>query len=89
MDVSIGGREMKEGEYKRAGTVRNGVWYPYQDGELKPCPFCGGDADVKTVDGWAQIYCGDCGCGTPYGRANTWDDARDAWNTRRVVEVAQ
>lgn len=49
--------------------------------ELKPCPFCGGEA-VETIAG---VSCTKCGGtmhgGIQYGGAD-WDKVRDAWNTR-------
>ena len=32
--------------------------------ELKPCPFCGGDAAIS--GNGMYVYCKDCGCKSPY-----------------------
>ena len=51
--------------------------------ELKPCPFCGGSANIHHVENF-EIYlvqCTNCGC-----IFTTWfpssDDAKSAWNRR-------
>lgn len=53
--------------------------------ELKPCPFCGGKAEVNHVSlgGYQTGYdvrCPDCGCGTDY--AEEKQEVITAWNTR-------
>ena len=51
--------------------------------ELKPCPFCGGNADYwvdKWGDGLHVIECRDCGC---CKRSNIgMDGVEQIWNTR-------
>jgi Lar family restriction alleviation protein len=62
--------------------------------ELKPCPFCGGEADFslgKKGDGsdWHYVECTELGCGA-VGHNPTYADQNlqirkvliDAWNTR-------
>lgn len=58
-------------------------------GELKPCPFCGGDAEyiegaVAFFD--VEVCCVDCGFSGPnYGsfdEPNAKEDATAHWNTR-------
>lgn len=45
--------------------------------ELKPCPFCGGEASNFI----AGIYCNECGAGVSrYGKTN--EQVVEAWNTR-------
>ena len=51
--------------------------------ELKPCPFCGGEAHVvETIHGktlpW--VRCKDCGMETPM--LDTEEEAIEAWNRR-------
>lgn len=68
--------------------------------ELKPCPFCGGSAELikqYRLDGQthyevAKVRCQDCKCQTDdyilngyYGSTDTVQDACKAWN-RRVVD---
>ena len=65
--------------------------------ELKPYPFCGGEADLKqhrTIDGQlcpeiAYVECNNCGCSTRkywlnnyYGSTDTIADSIEAWNRR-------
>ena len=46
--------------------------------ELKPCPLCGGKAEVKTSDAVEQVYCPNCGAST------LWQpNAREHWNNRK------
>jgi len=45
--------------------------------ELRPCPFCGGEAFVSYIDGEFAVECVDCECGTRYGKQ---DEAIAAWN---------
>ena len=59
--------------------------------ELKPCPFCGGDADFLTENfgGKVWVICTDCGVQTAkeytnlivFGKGGK-DRAIDAWNRR-------
>ena len=49
--------------------------------ELKPCPFCGGEASMYIAydDGY-YVCCDECGCGLPV--YNTEEEAIEAWNRR-------
>lgn len=47
--------------------------------ELKPCPFCGGKAELKN-DLQDRVVCTDCRANGPYFL--TSNDAIEAWNTR-------
>lgn len=55
--------------------------------ELKPCPFCGGEAKIMKVPatGNCVAYC--TKCAADVGRAWYWkeNDAAKAWN-RRVTD---
>ena len=58
--------------------------------DLKPCPFCGGNAEWcigKNADGsdWHYIACADCECLGPYVSSDTItsrDTTLRLWNTR-------
>lgn len=59
----------------------------YKDGvekvnevKLKPCPFCGGEAEITTRIGKCYAICK--GCGAVAAGAGTIDDAAKAWNKR-------
>ena len=46
--------------------------------EVKACPLCGGEAEVKTSDAVEQVYCPNCEART------LWQpNARDHWNNRK------
>lgn len=56
---------------------------------LKPCPFCGGEAEVFEEKGGevVSIACSECGCGTAYmsGASSTEkkiETATQDWNRR-------
>ena len=57
--------------------------------ELKPCPFCGGEADIHTYEdmltdkNYTEVVCGYCGVGT---KGDTQSEAIEAWNTRNYLE---
>lgn len=51
--------------------------------ELKPCPFCGGEAHIERMGTnrvSMQIECGNCGAEMETGE--TWIDENSAWNIR-------
>ena len=51
--------------------------------ELRPCPFCGGEARFETYGGTAcAVVCQTCGCGTPTMRLDDGMIAADLWNHR-------
>lgn len=56
-------------------------------GKLKPCPFCGGKADLvrsTTKENNKGFMCSDCGAGymPPFRGFNTFKEAVEAWNAR-------
>lgn len=61
--------------------------------ELKPCPFCGGEAEVQhqsrklygDVVDWYGVYCKKPFCGFVSGQS-TEAEAIAAWNTRAAME---
>lgn len=54
--------------------------------EVKPCPFCGGEATI--VDHWPNdptgyiVRCMECGAQTPHFETNTAEEAVKFWNRR-------
>jgi len=53
--------------------------------ELKPCPFCGGEAEERitaknTADPKYMIACKECGCKTPTTVCSPTHKVK--WNTR-------
>lgn len=65
--------------------------------ELKPCPFCGGEAKLKKGFPWQQdkkqavalVQCTKCGCRTPVNRqcayqarADVYEYVIKTWNRR-------
>jgi len=52
------------------------------ENELKPCPFCGGEAEVKFFLGNYFVACKGCpGSTFPY-KGMTEEEAVEAWNRR-------
>ena len=63
--------------------------------ELKPCPFCGGEATTShgfnTAGQYFFISCEECGCRTRdfykwYDGENYEIKAVEAWNTRKPID---
>ena len=53
--------------------------------ELKPCPFCGGEAEKEW--GIPSIFWIKCtGCGVEGSQHGSLDDAIKAWNTRKPID---
>lgn len=56
--------------------------------ELKPCPFCGGEAKVKAYSNgyniWFRVMCDDCGVAQDGIRNGYYgeEQAIEAWNRR-------
>lgn len=51
--------------------------------ELKPCPFCGGEARIdEGMRGYPCILCGTCGASSDYASTDDVSEAITAWNTR-------
>ena len=52
---------------------------------LKPCPFCGGTANIAKgrIEFWA--YCSHCGAKTEF--YETEQEVAKAWNTRKIEEA--
>lgn len=58
--------------------------------ELKPCPFCGGEAEAlsfavlsPTIHGVTSVVCTECAAGIEVDTAELWlHDAAWYWNTR-------
>ena len=52
--------------------------------ELKPCPFCGGEAKHRATDGYHYVICsnGDCKVMPATARYDSAEEADFAWNER-------
>lgn len=51
--------------------------------ELRPCPFCGGEAEVKKVEGiWFVVNCKKCPCSVGRHWFYTADRAVAEWERR-------
>lgn len=48
---------------------------------LKPCPFCGGEAEIERYTTKPYVACSECGCSMP-DRHQSETEAIAAWNTR-------
>lgn len=53
--------------------------------KLKPCPFCGGEAELIGEYSNIFVFCSECRCSTEI--LNTERKAIQAWNTRKPVEA--
>ncbi len=56
--------------------------------ELKPCPFCGGEAKIATYDWGYSVkeywcYCSFCDCSS--SRYHSKEEAINAWDMRNNV----
>ena len=56
--------------------------------KLKPCPFCGGEAKVEKLGGYAVVSClkDDCNGNSDYLKYDSVKEAVEAWNTRKPME---
>ena len=51
--------------------------------ELKPCPFCGGEASIRKIDNvWYVVGCDDCSCDVGRHWFYTREEVVEAWNRR-------
>ena len=58
--------------------------------ELKPCPFCGGEAEILTAESMHGGYLSGIMCNDCRSRGDVYDteaEAIEAWNTRAVVDI--
>ena len=47
--------------------------------ELRPCPFCGGEAEILPEGDYHEVTCVECGT---FRQGHTYQDAVEAWNRR-------
>lgn len=50
--------------------------------KLKPCPFCGGEAEFHIYGRSCNVVCDGCQIGTRLEHIDEYEVAIDAWNTR-------
>lgn len=50
--------------------------------ELKPCPFCGGEAEITKWHEGYFVECREQSCGGTIGAYKTEEETIEAWNTR-------
>ena len=53
--------------------------------ELKPCPFCGGQAKLY-VNGGVRVICNNCNCQTPILRDGEYSTGVGGTAVSRVIE---
>jgi hypothetical protein len=91
------------GESAKDYRIAMGWDQPKPDPELEPCPFCGGDSELDTRQGYAQfppngksgtritVYCRDCGSEVGVCREDVPDITPEAvvemWNRRTPARV--
>lgn len=55
--------------------------------KLKPCPFCGGEANLKDTSGFIVVKCGSCGAESGMVKISAEycanDKAAESWNRRK------
>lgn len=51
--------------------------------KLKPCPFCGGEADTEWHHGYYGVRCESCYAEVT---ADGMNDTIEAWNTRKPMD---
>ena len=51
--------------------------------ELKPCPFCGGEAEFRTFDTICNVQCKECHIGTRFEHIDDYETVIEAWNARK------
>lgn len=56
-----------------------------KENNLKPCPFCGGKARLKSSHGFNNVSCGNCGAEYPVS-FDTRKEAAAAWNNRPLED---
>ena len=50
--------------------------------ELKPCPFCGRQAEIRYEDGFVHIVCANDGCYARTDGCANEQEAAKCWNRR-------
>lgn len=67
------------------GYITQRKWFEMMSNELKPCPFCGSEADLFTLA--KSMYTVDCtntDCLAGSGIGHTEEEAVELWNRRAV-----
>ena len=54
--------------------------------ELKPCPFCGGEAVINILLGNYCVTCTECNGSIFPAAGMTEEEAIEAWNTRKPID---
>lgn len=62
---------------------------PREKVELKPCPFCGGEAEYFSVSDRVGVRCADVMCAGSHRLPSAGEDSVALWNRRTALALAE